>query len=241
MMMSKKVLLVRHDHSSARDRVDQYITERGYEADTRRPFAGDKLPECLDGYAGVLVFGGPFEAYATDKYPFLKDEYAIINLAIKSDVPLLGICQGCQMIAHHFGAWVGADESNDHFEFGYFPIHPTADAGEFLKEPLVVAQVHYHTYDLPLEAVHLASSSAYKNQAFRIGDKIFGFQFHAEMKPDGFRFWQELSKQRYGANGAQSKEEQDALMVLHDAGQGDWFMQFIDRLFATGTGTGKQT
>jgi GMP synthase-like glutamine amidotransferase len=44
---------------------------------------------------------------------------------------------------------------------------------------------HWHgdTFDLPPGALLLASSQACRNQAFSLGDRVFGFQFHLETTP----------------------------------------------------------
>ena len=143
---------------------------------------------------------------------------------------MLGICQGAQMIAWHLGAHVGPPESNVH-EFGYYELTPTAEAGDFLPSPIHVVQSHWHGFDLPAGATRLAASALFPNQAFRIGDKVFGFQFHAEVTPEGFRAMQERGSARYGLPGVQPRAEQDRLMALHDRAQGDWFNGFLSRLF----------
>ncbi|MFM8746471.1 MAG: hypothetical protein ACKOED_07365 [Aestuariivirga sp.] len=51
------------------------------------------------------------------------------------------------------------------------------------------------------------------------------------MTPEGFRRWQEAAWSRHGKSGVQTREEQDRLMVEHDAGQRQWFMGFLERLF----------
>ena len=43
--------------------------------------------------------------------------------------------------------------------------------------------------DLPPGAVLLASSSRYPNQAFRVGDRAWGLQFHIETPPEMVRRW----------------------------------------------------
>jgi len=43
---------------------------------------------------------------------------------------------------------------------------------------------HHDTFDLPDGAVHLARSSQYENQAFRLGDCAYGLQFHVEASPE---------------------------------------------------------
>jgi GMP synthase-like glutamine amidotransferase len=47
--------------------------------------------------------------------------------------------------------------------------------------------LHWHgdTYDLPPTAVRLAASARYPQQAFRIGDRAYGLQFHVEVDEPG--------------------------------------------------------
>ncbi len=51
--------------------------------------------------------------------------------------------------------------------------------GVFADEPITL---HWHgdTFDLPERATLLASTDLVKHQAFSIGDKILGVQFHPE-------------------------------------------------------------
>jgi GMP synthase (glutamine-hydrolysing) len=45
----------------------------------------------------------------------------------------------------------------------------------------MVFQLHGEGFELPPGAVRLASSALYPNQAFRIGSRCWGFQFHVEI------------------------------------------------------------
>lgn len=56
-------------------------------------------------------------------------------------------------------------------------------------------------------------------------------QFHPEVTIEGFRRWQNAPWAKYGRPGAQTREEQDALMYGHDARQAEWFYGFLGRLF----------
>ena len=51
--------------------------------------------------------------------------------------------------------------------------------------------LHWHgdTFDMPDGAVHLASSVAYMNQAFSVGDYCLALQFHPEVTRSGMEHW----------------------------------------------------
>ena len=60
------------------------------------------------------------------------------------------------------------------------------------SEPLAeipVFQLHGDTFDLPPGAVRLAGSDIYPNQAFRIGERVYGVQFHIEVTEELVRDW----------------------------------------------------
>lgn len=198
----------------------------GARADIRRPFQAERLGEITDDLAAVVVYGGLYNAYATDEHSFLREEYRMIDLALNAGLPLLGICQGAQMIAHHLGAWVGTPAHGQH-EFGYYTVTPTEAGRSLLPDPLDMCRAHCHTYDLPDGAVHLARSEMFEQQAFSYGPVCYGFQSHPENTLEGFRRWQRhvTLKDR---PGAQSWQEQEARMLAADRAQADWFYGFLN-------------
>ena len=48
---------------------------------------------------------------------------------------------------------------------------------------------HQDTFEIPSGAVHLASSDLCTHQAFRYGDKVYGFQFHLEVDEPMIERW----------------------------------------------------
>lgn len=233
--MERRVLCVRHGDGPTDDRVTSFCQMNGLRADTRRPFAGDLLGDVTDDLAGVVVYGGMYNAYDTALHPFLNEEYRIMAAAIQAGVPLLGLCQGAQMIAHMHGAFAGAPDHGSH-EFGCYEVSPTDAGQDLMPEPLHLFQWHFHTFDIPSEGQHLARSALFENQAFRIGEKVYGFQFHAENTIEGFRRWQaKATPEVYAKPGVQSAAEQTRLMYAHDAAQADWFYRFLARLFVGST------
>ena len=229
-MMTKRVVLIRHNDDPADDRVVTYFRSRNVEPEIRRPFKGEALGEVDGSVAGSVVYGGPFSVFETTKHPFLKDEHSWIGQCIEQGVPLLGICQGAQSIAHVLGAKVGPKEGEPH-EFGYYRLTPTEAGRELIPDGLHVCESHWHEFAIPAGADRLAGTEGWPNQAMRYGDRVYGFQFHAEVTPAGFRRWQERPWAAFGKPGAQTREEQDRLQAAHDAAQHAWFMGFLERLF----------
>ncbi len=226
----ERVVLIRHGHEPMDDRVTVFMHRCGLEPETRRPFAGDTLGEVDDSVVASVVYGGPFNVFETDRHPFLLEEHRWIEQCLTRNVPILGICQGAQSIAHVLGARCGPLVGEPH-EFGYYSIQPTEPGRALFPDQLWVCQSHFHGFDLPAGAERLASSELFPQQAMRYGRSAYAFQFHAEVTPAGFRRWQDADWAAYGKPHAQSREEQDRLQVQHDAAQGRWFEGFLDDFF----------
>jgi len=136
----------------------------------------------LEGYNGLVVLGGPMGVYEAGKFPHLKIEMKLIEQALKSGIPMLGICLGAQLIASVLGSNVSR---NSKWEMGW-PYIRLTDEGT--KDPLFSAyqkservfQLHQDKFDPPKTAVHLAASELTEGQAFRYGERVYGLQFHLE-------------------------------------------------------------
>lgn len=230
--MRDRIVMLKHEVEPFNDRAGDALAKRGYIIDWRTPFDDGKPIGALDDdVAGTIVYGGPYRVADAPSLPFYRDELRWMEDCMKADVPVLGFCQGAQMIAHILGAAVGP-AAHGHYEFGYYPVFPTAQGMAFIPAGLHVAQAHFHTFDIPRGAVHLARSALFENQAFSYGDNVFGLQFHAEITRDGFSRWQdEHWGEYYGKPGAQTREEQDRLAAQHDAAQDHWFRNFIAAQF----------
>lgn len=228
--MSRILLIENVDDGPAPDRVRLFLdrTGRGYRV--ARPYLGEALPETLDGIDALVIYGGGQEIYQTDLYPYLASEHALARQAVAGGVPLLGLCLGAQCIAYAHGAEV-APHPEGAQEFGYYPVTPSpAGQGLFGAAP-VMPQWHGHGAALPTGADLLASSPLFANQAFRLGS-AWGFQFHPEVTAERMRHWQRHEAAPWHAPGAQTRDEQDRLMALHDAAIEGWFTGFLDRFFA---------
>jgi GMP synthase (glutamine-hydrolysing) len=148
-----------------------------------RVYDGHSVPDSTKGAGGLIIMGGPQTVYQPDRCPYLRDEIALIEEALRENKPILGVCLGSQLLAAALGARV---YRNGEREIGWFSIKLGEEAQ---KDPLMSAlpaefvASHWHsdTFDLPAGAVGLASSDRTPVQAFRYGDRAYGLQFHAEM------------------------------------------------------------
>lgn len=147
-----------------------------------RFFAGDAMP-APDAYDFLVVMGGPMSVNDEIQFPWLTQEKAHIAAAVADGKIILGICLGAQLIAAAAGAAVYPNRQK---EIGWFPVNrsaaaPTAGPLADILPPQVLA-FHWHgeTFDLPAGAVHLARSTACEHQAFALGARVIGLQFHLE-------------------------------------------------------------
>lgn len=228
--MAKRIVLVTHSTPIKDDRASDHLAALGYQLDWKTPCEGDRLDNLDSDVAGTVVYGGKYCISEIPDLAFLQMEIRWLQTCIAANLPVLGICQGAQMIAHILGAEVGAPSHGQH-EFGYYPIEPTAEGAGFLPETLYMAQAHFHEFQLPAGTRRLAKTEIYQNQAFSYGDKVYGLQFHPEVTRTGFRRWQEKFESTYGLPGVQSRTEQDQLGETHDAAMNRWFRDFLDKLF----------
>src|SRR6202795_1590997 len=90
-----------------------------------RVFDGHRIPKDVKGLGGLIVMGGAESVYQLDRYPYLRDEMALIESALKGDKPILGVCLGSQLLAATLGSKV---RRGDQREIGWFPVRPSEAA-----------------------------------------------------------------------------------------------------------------
>ncbi len=152
----------------------------------------EKIPEL--NHSVVIILGAPESA--NDNLSYLKEEMDLIRTAVKKDIPLLGICLGSQLIAKSFGGRVyrGSKKEIGIYHDMEFDNLSKSRLFSGIKTPATVFHWHGDSFDLPTEAIRLAHSKDYQNQAFQLGSAT-GVQFHLEVDEGTIRLWLEKSKE----------------------------------------------
>jgi GMP synthase-like glutamine amidotransferase len=174
------------------------LGDTGIEVTVIRLDLGDQLPS-VDALGGLVVMGGPMGVHDVDDHPWLAPERALLREAVEADLAVLGVCLGSQQLAAALGAEVTTGREA---EVGAGQVELTA-AGR--RDPVLgpeyhglsgttVPCVHWHqdTFTLPDGAVHLAATRRFPHQAFRVGTRAYGLQFHVEVDAQLADTWRPL-------------------------------------------------
>ncbi|MGP3920093.1 type 1 glutamine amidotransferase [Nonomuraea sp. 10N515B] len=186
------VLVVQNSRSGGPARLGDWLAEAGHELDVVLAHDGAPLPDRL-GHDAMIMLGGGYLPGDDDRAPWLADARRLVGQALAEGVPLLGICLGGQMIAQVAGGEVMGDAGTP--ENGSVPLtirQEAADDPLFHGLPPVVPAVEHHKdaiTALPAGAVWLAETQACPYQAFRVGERAWGVQFHPEVLPARIREW----------------------------------------------------
>jgi GMP synthase-like glutamine amidotransferase len=188
-----RALVVTHSATEGPGTLAEWLPAAGVELEVVAPWKGEAVPSDPTAYDAVVVLGGPQQAYDDGSAPWLRATKDLLAEAVRTRVPTLGICLGGQLLAEATGGRVEPGE--DGVEAGARLVAKRDAAWDdelFGDVPFTPTVVQWHedvVADLPPGAVLLASSSRYPHQAFRVGDRAWGLQFHIETPPEMVRFW----------------------------------------------------
>lgn len=191
-MDTKRVYVLKHVANEDAGTLAGYMSENNILYEYVDLYAGASLPQDFSRIRAVLAMGGPMNVNEEDKYPFLKPENTFIQKIAEKNIPYLGVCLGSQLLAKAFGARVYKAGQP---EVGWGEVSLTRDAQKDvlfsgLKESaLPVLQWHEDTFDLPTGSALLATNAEVPHQALKIKEKMYGFQFHVEVKESMLEDW----------------------------------------------------
>lgn len=239
--MTPRVLVVQNSTSSGPRRLADWLVDEHVDVDV---VVGeqDPLPDSLADYDGLVLLGGGIMPDDDEAAPWLPAERRLAREAIDRDVPTLGICLGGQLLALVGGGEVRAEHGVA--ERGATRIVPTPDAD---ADPLVRAlgsgasmiQNHQDQITaLPDGAVLLASSADVVNQAFRLGENVWGLQFHPEAAAADIARWDDAALREQGIDRQRLQDDAAAVHDENTAASRALVCGFADRVRANARSAG---
>ena len=212
------VLVLQHIACEPPGAFEDVLTAAGADIHRVELDEGEPLPS-WQNYVAIVAMGGPMSVNDDAELPWLTAEKQAIADAVRAGVPYWGSCLGVQLLAASLGASVYPGTQP---EVGVLPVTLTDDgrsdpvfAG--LPAEFLTLQWHGDTFDLPDGATLLASSPAYPNQAFRVGQTAYGVQFHVEVTEQMAREWAQVPAYAEYADRVLGAGGIDRLMTDFDA------------------------
>ncbi len=173
-----RVHVLQHVANEGLGSIAAWLTERDAQISFTHWYKENTLPS-VDELDLVIALGGPMSVNDEATLSWLVQEKQFLREVMQQGIAVLGICLGAQLIANALGSRV---YPNHEKEIGWFPVMRIAAGKQNFQFPDSVMVFHWHgeTFDLPVNAVHIARSTACEHQAFQIGKNIIGLQFHLE-------------------------------------------------------------
>ena len=165
------------------------IAGSGWDLETWTP-PTEPEPRDPSSYDAAMTFGGAMHPDQDDEHPWLATEREVLADLTARGVPTLGVCLGAEIVAQAAG---GEARREPEPEIGWFEIELTEEGA---SDPLLAAlwpsfeSFQWHSYSCrpPDGAVDLARSAA-GLAAYRVGDRTWGIQFHAEVTAGDIEHW----------------------------------------------------
>ncbi len=185
-----RALFIQHDHISPLGPVGERLEQQGFKLETleivteenyRSPNVSVQFPDARD-FDLLVPLGAPWGAWDDSCIGnWLQPELAWLRAAVESDIPVLGICFGGQLLARALGGNVARGPKP---ELGWTNIW--SDRPDLISNGPWF-QFHYDRWQVPPGATELARTPT-ASQAFSYGSSL-GLQFHPEITAEILEGW----------------------------------------------------
>jgi GMP synthase (glutamine-hydrolysing) len=182
-----RVLAVTHGPSVGAGVFSDAVRDAGHELEEWCVPVSSEAPP--DGHDAAIVLGGGMHADQEELHRWLLPELEFIAGQLERGTPLLGVCLGAQLVARAAG---GTAVKAPVSEIGWHTVELTAEGStdpvtSTLPERFDAFQWHHYTWELPA-ATELATGGGL-SQAYRLGERVWGVQFHPEVTSAQIERW----------------------------------------------------
>jgi GMP synthase (glutamine-hydrolysing) len=185
-----RILSIRHPGGGHSGVLAARADAAGEQLDEWTPATQGAPPEPAESYDALVVLGGGMNVDEADRRPYLRAEIDLLEESLRRGQPVLGICLGAQLLASAAGASVHRAPAP---EIGWREVELCSAAAAdhvvgALPRRFTAFQWHSSAFEIPFGAVELARNEVCP-QAFRLGDRAWGVQFHPEVTEEILTGW----------------------------------------------------
>jgi GMP synthase-like glutamine amidotransferase len=186
-----RCLILQHEAATPPGHMTAWLVEQSAQVETLRIDEAEPHTHPRE-YDLIVSLGSEFAAF-DDSVPFVQREVKLFEQALESDVPILGLCFGGQLLARVLGSRLFRSEQS---EIGWLPVRThnpeLVSAGPWF-------QWHFDTFTPPPGATLIAETEL-GPQAYVAGRSL-GLQFHPEVTPEIMDEWVRVYPHELQAEG----------------------------------------
>jgi GMP synthase (glutamine-hydrolysing) len=181
-----------HSDLTGVDRLGEVLRDHGQKLEIIRAHHDEPIPVDLDGIDAIVICGGP-QSPLDDSLPWLKKEIDLLRLANGTSLPIVGICLGCQVLARALGGEVALLDAGVEWGFHEVTLSPAGREDPLFAglpwRSMQLSAHRYHVKTAPPGARVLASSRHTPIQAWALGLRTYGIQYHPEAYRETVERW----------------------------------------------------
>jgi len=185
-----RILVIQHNLDDHLNELAVPLMEAGLTIDSWDVENAPAPTTDISGYDGIISLGAIAGVLDEEQHDWMPIERKMFEHALELEMPLLGICFGSQLLASAAGAQVYKVHTP---EVGWTKVNMDANASwdsvmSALGDNPEVFHFHYDTFDLPAGS-ELYGVTGDIRQAFKVGPKAWGMQFHIEVGLAAMHSW----------------------------------------------------
>ena len=190
-----EILVLQHINIEDPGYIKDLMIKDGVNITTIELDEGEKIPNNLNSFDGMLCMGGPMDTWMENDYPWLIEEKKKIKeFVVELNKPYLGFCLGCQLLGEVIG---GKVVKTNNPEIGMLDVNFLDEKKKdilFADFPEKITSLQWHSYEVQeleknKDVTLIASSKETKYQIFRYKNNAYGIQFHIEIKDTTVNDW----------------------------------------------------
>lgn len=222
-----KIAIIEHMTDGHNDRVRRYFSQQGHELCLFNPAHGNPLRGEILDYDASVVYGG-VQSVNDSSLDFVAIEVDWLRQCINANRPVLGICLGAQLLTLASGGTVQPHADGLH-EIGFTRINPIGAGETIFSDNATFYQWHNEGCSPGSGVEMLATGDVFDCQAFRIGQRQYGVQFHPEAAGHAIQGWWDNEPDMENLPGCHPLTRQRSDAARFDPAIDDWVEGFLSR------------